>query len=132
MNSLLHCRYLKQLLIALLLIAVCGGSYTQAGMIATSSIITADGSAYSQADLQTALQSDQLKAKLQVMGVDVEQLQDRITSLTADEIQQLNAELEQRPAGGILGTLVTIFIVFVITDMLCATDLFTFVSCINK
>ena len=74
----------------------------------------------------------ELKTQLEDLGVDTSQLSDRIASLTAAEIQQLNAELEQQPAGGIVGVLLTIFIVFIITDMLCATDIFSFVKCINK
>jgi len=95
-------------------------------------MISVHGESYTQADLQTALASEELKAQLQTMGVDVEQLNDRIASLTPSEIQQLNTELEQQPAGGIVGALVTIFVVFVVTDMLCATDVFPFVKCINK
>jgi hypothetical protein len=66
------------------------------------------------------------------MGVDPEQLNDRIASLTASEIVKLNAELEQQPAGGIVGALVTVFAVLVVTDMMCATNVFTFVKCINN
>jgi uncharacterized small protein (DUF1192 family) len=107
-------------------------SYAQAAMISTDSMINAGEGNYSQQQLQTALASEELKTQLEDLGVDTSQLSDRIASLTAAEIQQLNAELEQQPAGGIVGVLLTIFIVFIITDMLCATDIFSFVKCINK
>ena len=94
-------------------------------------MINAGTEQYNQQQLQTALESEELRQQLQELGVDTKQLNDRIASLTAEEIQQLNADLEQQPAGGIVGVLLTIFIVFVITDMLCATDVFTFVRCIN-
>tara|TARA_B110000503_G_scaffold122938_1_gene188071 strand:+ start:339 stop:584 length:246 start_codon:yes stop_codon:yes gene_type:complete len=81
--------------------------------------------------MQSALASDELKQQLEGLGVDTEQLNDRIASLTPEEIQQLNAELEVQPAGGILGVLLTVFIVLVVTDLLCATDVFHFVRCIN-
>lgn len=119
-------------MVFLLLISGFLVSYAQAGLIPTNEMISVHGESYTQVDLQTALASEELKAQLQTMGVDVEQLNDRIASLTPSEIQQLNIELEQQPAGGIVGALVTIFIVFVVTDMLCATDVFTFVKCINK
>ena len=123
---------LKKVLIFLLLTSVFMGSYAQAGLIPTNAMINLHEESYTQADLHNALASEELKAQLQTMGVDVEQLNDRIASLTPSEIQQLNSELEQQPAGGIVGVLLTIFIVFVVTDMLCATDVFTFVKCINK
>jgi hypothetical protein len=107
-------------------------SYTQASPISTQALISAHGHSYSKADLQTALASEELKTQLEEMGVDPEQLNDRIASLTASEIVKLNAELEQQPAGGIVGALVTIFVVLVVTDMMCATNVFTFVKCVNK
>lgn len=132
MKTFFQYNKLKKALIFLLLASGFWGSYAQAGLISTNTMISVHGESYTKMDLQTALASEELKAQLLTMGVDVKQLNDRIASLTPSEIHQLNAELEQQPAGGILGTLVTIFIVFVITDMLCATDLFTFVKCINK
>ncbi len=132
MKTLLQYNKLKKALIFLLLTSGFWGSYAQAGLISTDAMISVHGESYTKADLQTALASEELKAQLQTMGVDVEQLNDRIASLTPSEIQQLNTELEQQPAGGILGVLVTVFIVFIVTDMLCATDVFTFVKCINK
>lgn len=132
MKTFLQYNELKKALIFLLLISGLWGSYAQAGLISTNAMISVHGESYTQGDFHTALESEELKAQLQTMGVDVEQLNDRIASLTPSEIQQLNTELEQQPAGGIVGVLLTIFIVFVVTDMLCATDVFTFVKCINK
>ncbi len=132
MKMFIRCQKLKKTLIGLLLISWFMGGYAQAGMVSTSAVIGAHGESYTQAQLQAALASEELKSQLQDMGVDTDQLNDRIASLTPSEIQQLNARLEQEPAGGIVGALVTIFVVLVITDMLCATDVFTFVRCINK
>ena len=88
-------------------------------------------SSIASSNCKSALASDELKQQLEGLGVDTEQLNDRIASLTPEEIQQLNAELEVQPAGGILGVLLTVFIVLVVTDLLCATDVFHFVRCIN-
>jgi len=132
MNTALHTKRIFRAMICVLLMSGLLGNYAQAGMVSTHEMITTQGESYSKFELQTALASDELKAQLHTMGVDVNQLNDRIASLTPSEIQQLNAELAQQPAGGIVGALVTIFIVLVVTDMLCATDIFSFVNCINK
>jgi len=132
MKPFLQHNAIKYTLMVLLLAYGNWGSFAHAGMIATNAMIEFQGASYSKQDLQTALNSEALQAQLHTMGVDVAQLHDRIASLTPSEIQQLNSELEQQPAGGIVGALVTVFIVLVITDMLCATDVFTFVKCINK
>jgi hypothetical protein len=107
-------------------------SYVQAKMISTPDVLISDGIQYRQHELTQALASDELKQQLQALGVDTEQLNDRVASLTPGETQQLNAELTDQPAGGIVGVLLTIFIVLIVTDMLCATDVFNFVKCINK
>ncbi|MCR8922921.1 PA2779 family protein [Dasania sp. GY-MA-18] len=132
MQNLLDSKMLKKCLIVLIMLSGLIGAHTQATMVPTSTVIHSEGLNYSQQQLQSALASDELKQQLEDLGVDPQQLNDRIASLTPAEIQQLNEELAQQPAGGIVGVLLTIFIVFIITDMLCATDVFTFVKCINK
>lgn len=131
MNKVVQSKTIKQLM---MIVVVCLGlfsGYAQAKMIPTVSVISADGQEYDQQQLLSALASDELKQQLQDLGVDTKQLNDRIASLTTEEIQQLNTELSEQPAGGIVGALLTIFIVLVVTDMLCATDVFNFVRCIN-
>ena len=132
MIKVLHSKALKQLMVLMVISLGLFSSYAQAKMIPTTAVISADGQHYNQQQLLSALASEELKQQLQALGVDTEQLNDRIASLTAAEIQQLNTELSEQPAGGIVGVLLTIFIVFIVTDMLCATDVFSFVKCINK
>jgi len=80
------------------------------------------------------LNTEQARAALLNMGVAPEQVLERVQRLTPEELAQLNSQLERLPAGGsdILGVLVLLFIVFIITDMLGATDIFPFVHPINK
>ena len=132
MTSLLNKKGLKSFLILSIILNSFFASYVQAAMISTPDVLISDGAQYSQHELTQALASDELKQQLQALGVDTEQLNDRVASLTHSEIQQLNAELADQPAGGIVGVLLTIFIVLIVTDMLCATDVFNFVKCINK
>ena len=77
--------------------------------------------------------SDELKEQLKSYGITSEMAEERIKIMTPDELAAFNAALENDPAGGsLLGAAVLIFVVFIFTDMMCATDLFTFVDCINK
>ena len=69
--------------------------------------------------------------KLESLGVPREQVEARIASLTPAELQQFNQRLEQEPAGGWVGIIVLFLVIFIITDMLCATDIFSFIKCIN-
>lgn len=90
----------------------------------------------------TALIRDQLRAALarsetqlwlQSQGVAPESIEARVNQLTDHEAQQLASRLDALPAGGgIVGTLLFVFVVFVITDALGATDIFPFVHPIKR
>lgn len=107
--------------------------YAQAAMVSTSQAVAVQEHAYQKSDLITALQQDEVKAQLVDMGVDPDVVAERVDNLTSQELAQLNQEMDNMPAGqGVLGAVVFVFLFFVVTDMLCATDLFSFVQCINR
>ena len=83
--------------------------------------------------LQQLMQTEEAQQQLQKMGVSAEAAEVRLASLTNVELAQFNQQLQNEPVGSsAAGIALTIFIVLIITDMLCATDLFSFVKCINK
>lgn len=132
MEKFLRCHWLSNFMICLTLILSIQSAFVQAELVSTSALIELNGASYSKEQLQTALQSDELKAQLVTMGVDTDQLNDRVASLTPSEISQLNTQLSEQPAGSsVVGILFAIFVLFVITDAICATDLFTFVKCVR-
>ncbi|MGM0450523.1 MAG: PA2779 family protein, partial [Pseudomonadota bacterium] len=82
--------------------------------------------------LRSMLDRDDVKASLQRMGVDPAQVDQRINNLTQQELASFNDQLAQAPAGeGVVGVIVLFVLVFIVTDMLCATNIFSFVRCIN-
>jgi hypothetical protein len=69
----------------------------------------------------------EVREGLLARGVDPAQVRARVDALTADEAQQLAAQLDELPAGGdVLGVLFAIFIVLLITDILGLTKVFPF------
>lgn len=124
--------WIGRLLIVLTLLFSFQATQVHAAMVGTDQVIQTEHAKYTKSELLTALESHELKQQLQDMGVDPGALEQRIASLTPDEISALNAELEQHPAGeGFIGLLALIFIVFIITDAVCATDVFNFVNCVR-
>lgn len=80
-----------------------------------------------QALIQTINRED-VQQQLLSMGVDSADIESRINHMTDAEIAQLNQQMADLPAGAdALGTVVLVFLVFVITDLLGATDIFPFV-----
>ncbi|MDH5301970.1 MAG: PA2779 family protein [Gammaproteobacteria bacterium] len=83
--------------------------------------------------LQAFVAQNDVKQQLISLGVSPEQVQARVDAMTDEEVQQLAGQLQQLPAGGdIVGLLIFFFVLFVITDMLGATDIFPFVKPVLK
>lgn len=101
----------------------------QAAMIETDQIISSTQTQSDRAHLIETLNRADLADQLRSAGVDPVQLQDRVDSLTDDEVALLNEQLDELPAGGgILGVAVFVFVVLLITDIMGYTDIFPFVD----
>ena len=100
----------------------------QAALVGNAELL---GSAATSADrtlLIEALDRDSARQQLAALGISQEQAMERIAQMTDQEIAQLNQQLADLPAGGdVLGIIVLIFLVFVITDVIGATDIFPFI-----
>ncbi len=76
--------------------------------------------------LQT-LSRAEVAAALQARGVSVQAARDRVAALTDDEAVRVAAEMDAAPAGGdAIGTIVFIFVLLLITDILGFTKIFPF------
>ncbi|MBU2712379.1 PA2779 family protein [Zooshikella harenae] len=107
-------------------------SLVQAAMVATDNVISTEQHNVDKEALKAMLADQAVKDKLASLGVDQADVENRIDSLTPSELAQFNAQMEEMPAGsGVAEVVVLFLVVFVVTDMLCATDIFSFVRCIN-
>ncbi len=104
----------------------------QAAMIGNEQIINQSQSQQTRDSLQQLLEQDTARQQLQAWGVNPEQIQNRIDSLTDSELARINQQVDTLDAGGnVLGILLVIFVVFVITDVIGATDIFPFIHPVN-
>lgn len=104
-----------------------------AAMIGTGEVLTEQQQQVDRQQLLSMLDDQQVKDKLLAMGVERDQVESRINNLTSSELAQFNQQLSEAPAGaGVVGVIVLFLVIFIITDMLCATDIFSFVKCINR
>jgi len=98
----------------------------QAGMIATpdsSRLLPAAG-------MQNAREA--LVRQLTDLGVEAAEARARVAGLDDVQIAELNRRIADLPAGAdAAGILLTVFIVFVITDVIGATDIFPFIHPVN-
>lgn len=99
-----------------------------AAMIGTAQAMAAEQGRVDRERLASLLEREDLQRQLATLGVDVQDARQRVASLTDAEVSRLNQRLAELPAGGdVLGAILLIFIVFVITDAIGATDIFPFV-----
>ncbi|UQY35134.1 PA2779 family protein [Pseudomonas fulva] len=104
-----------------------------AAMIGTGEVLTEQQQQVDRQQLLSMLDDQQVKDKLLAMGVERDQVENRINNLTSAELAQFNQQLSEAPAGaGVVGIIVLFLVIFIITDMLCATDIFSFVKCVNR
>ncbi|SFQ24006.1 PA2779 family protein [Pseudomonas borbori] len=103
-----------------------------AAMIGTVEVLAQQQQQVDRQQLLSMLDDQGVQDKLQAMGVERSQVEARIGNLTSAELAQFNQQLQDAPAGGILGIIVLFLVIFIITDMLCATDIFSFIKCINR
>ena len=110
-----------------------------AGVITTREVLDEQRTAYERQELQALVEDERIQNRLAAMGVDPDQLHDRIGAMTDQELAKVNDAIERLPAGGghgvvggILGVLLLVFIVFVITDVIGATDIFPFIQPVDR
>ncbi|MNV56872.1 hypothetical protein D3C71_1491780 [compost metagenome] len=103
-----------------------------AAMIGTVEVLAEQQQQVDRQQLLSMLDDQGVQDKLQAMGVERSQVEARIDNLTSAELAQFNQQLQDAPAGGIVGIIVLFLVIFIITDMLCATDIFSFIKCINR
>ncbi len=98
-----------------------------AAMVSTTSLFQG-GQQISNSESVTTMRLG-LSDALVNYGVAAQDANSRVALLSNDQVVMLNGQLADMPAGGdVLGLAVLVFLVFIITDAIGATDVFTFVD----
>jgi hypothetical protein len=109
--------------------AAVGGAAAPLPLIGAEQVVAAQGG---RAQLEQTLQRVDVVAALQARGVSVDAARARVAALTDAEAAQVAAQIDQAPAGGdVIGTIVFIFVVLLITDILGFTKIFPFTRSIR-
>ena len=133
MHSMIHWRRrIALLLVVTMVFAAVFPTLVSASMVETGEMVTGQQTELDRQALLDKLNDEDMQQAMEQMGVSEAEMENRINSLTAQELAEFEQQLAAAPAGeGVLGAVVLIFILFIVTDMLCATDLFPFVRCIK-
>ena len=113
-------------------IATQTATMAQAQMISTETAIERSIADMDRAYLMDELQRDDVRDEMIRMGVSPDEAEARLAALSDAEVARLIRQAETDKAGAdIVGTLATIFIILLVTDLLCFTRIFNFTRCVR-
>ncbi len=127
----------KRLLSVLLIVSFSGVSMVQnvqAAMVSTEQVAQAAAlqqAGDSHARLNDMLARTEVQAELQRYGLTEDQARERIAALTDEEAAALVKQVDDAPAGGIIGAILLVFFVLLLTDILGLTKVFPFTRSIR-
>lgn len=101
----------------------------QAALVSTETVFEEAAITAERAGMLELANKDAVRAQLQALGLDADLAAARVARMTDTEVAQLQAHLDELPAGGdALGLLVFVFLVLLLTDIAGLTDIFPFVK----
>ncbi|CAN0592082.1 MULTISPECIES: PA2779 family protein [Marinobacter] len=125
-------RHVSFFLAILMAMTTVWSSAATADVIGTGELLTEQRADIDRESLLSMLEQQEVKDKLADMGVSQEVVEERIQNLTPAELAEFEQQLAQAEVGeGVVGIIVLFLLVFIITDMLCATNIFSFINCIR-
>jgi hypothetical protein len=127
---------LKKIFVHTLITAMVFVGFTQsvqAAMISTEQVVTASAAQQNRAKITAAFERPEVQKELQKMGISPEEAQARVAALTDAETVSIAHQVDSLPAGGdIVGTLIFIFVLLLVTDILGLTKVFPFTRSIRR
>lgn len=105
----------------------------QATMVSTSDLLQIQQTQADRQKVRVFLERQDVGKYLEAMGVDAKEAQSRVDTMTDEEVRMLVSKIDQMPAGGdafgfLVAVAVVLFVVLIITDLIGATDVFTFIK----
>jgi hypothetical protein len=108
-----------------------------AGLVSTDRILEQQRVNADRERVASFVARDDVRKEFQKHGVNPDEAAARVAALSDAEIGQIARKLDSLPAGqdaaaAVIGAVVTIFIILLITDILCLTSVFNFTRCVNR
>lgn len=108
----------------------------QAAMVSTDQVLEQETVAQERGRILDFLARDEVRNEIQSMGVSPDEAAARVQALSDAEVMQIAQHFDEQPAGqsvvGVLvGAALLIFVILLITDLLCWTSVFNFTRCVD-
>ncbi|TRY30722.1 PA2779 family protein [Aliiglaciecola sp. M165] len=122
-------RYSLLLGVFLSLSAFIGSAHAEA--ISSATIMKSQHAFYNKQQIIQMVSREDVQNQLVSLGVNKEDAIVRINVMTDSELNQLNAHLNDAPAGGVVGAVLTVLAIVAILDLLGVTDVYPFIRPVN-
>lgn len=108
-----------------------------AAIVSTEQVIREDAAIEDRARVMNFLAREDVRREMEALGVDPEEAAARTKALSDGEIARIANTLDEAAAGQnsvavIVGAILLVFIVLLVTDLLCLTKVFPFTRCPAK
>lgn len=122
-------KYTAVLLSVCTLVLGLQSSLLQAEMISTHAAFEMQADEIGRQDLLRLMQRQEVREKLQALGVDHRAARERVDRMTDRELARLNAQIRDMPAGaGVVEVALIVLLTLVFLDIFGVTDIFTFIK----
>ena len=125
-------KYIKSIAIGCFSATVLLTGSVQASAISSDTVMQTQAAQYNKLQLIEMVNRADVQDKLVSLGVDSSDAIARINGMTDAEIAQLNTEINEAPAGGIVGAVLTVLAVIAILDLAGVTDVYPFIRPISN
>ena len=117
---------------AQLVLATQSVTMAQAEMLGTDQAINKYTALANRNALMDEVQRDDVQAEIVALGIDPAEAEARLAALSDAEIATMLTQMENDSAGAdVLGILFTVFVILLVTDLLCFTRFFNFTRCVR-
>jgi hypothetical protein len=103
-----------------------------AGVYSSEQAIVSQQYQYNKQQVLDLINTSEVQQKLMNLGVSPEDAKLRIDSMTNSELTAFNQQMNEMPAGGIVGTIVTVLVVVAVLDLMGLTDVYPFIRPIGS
>ncbi len=117
----------KRMIVCLLGLSLVGVGLPPAGhaaMIGTQTLVEAEQADAGLARIDAFVAQERVRTQMLALGADPEQVRDRLSALTEEEIRLLDEQIESLPAGGILAVIGVVFVVLLVLEIVGVIDIF--------
>lgn len=123
---------MKKLMISAFTATVLMAGHVQAAAVSSDSVMQTQAAQYNKQQLISMVSREDVQHKLTSLGVSSQDAIDRINGMTDAEIVQLNDQIQDSPAGGVVGAVLTVLAIIAILDLVGVTDVYPFIRPINS